>query len=668
MTSVMFRFAALALLACNAQAAVVTGTPVDRVISLLGKLQAQVEREGKKEAAEYDKYACYCKDQADKTLYAIETSEEKISVLKADIEKLDSEIKELDEDIKDLTQTIADKKEAIEKAVAKRKKENDSYKKEAEEIADAIQAITDAIKELKGSKEGMKKAKLNLLQDQLLEVLSLSSVAPSAAHLAAVQSLAQTPADPAKKHAYVYASNDIIATLETLNDQFKDKKNEVNVAEKEKLFAFEEKKQSLENERDFADKDKTEKEGIREDKKSERADKKKDKEAEEKALKADEGFMKELTADGEAQAAQWDQRSKTRADELQAMGDAMTSLKAGGDKYGANALSFMQIRRGGNSAATVIATVSAMVSGEAKRLRSASLTGLALKLSMGGHFDKVVKLIEGLIKKLEDEAKNAADAKSNCDKDMAKAVNKRDKNKLEMEDQEATIAMKRAEKNKLGGEISKLDGEIAELQKAVLEATELRSEEKANNEVTVDDAKAGKKSIDDAIEVLKDFYSSAAFLQGPAKDRNGQSLDDAPKMSYDGDYKGKQGASKGIIGILEVIASDFERTISNTESEEKSSQGDFETFEGDAKQDITDKGKLKGEKEDAVKAATDAITAAKDSMMDAEKLMETALEELEKVTAMCMTGEGTFAERKKQREEEIVALKGAQKILDNWKA
>ena len=60
----------------------------------------------------------------------------------------------------------------------------------------------------------------------------------------------------------------------------------------------------------------------------------------------------------------------------------------------------------------------------------------------------------------------------------------------------------------------------------------------------------------------------------------------------------------------------MERTISNTESEEKSSQGDFETFEGDAKQDIKDKGKLKGEKEDAVKAATDAITAAKDSMMD----------------------------------------------------
>jgi len=118
---------------------------------------------------------------------------------------------------------------------------------------------------------------------------------------------------------------------------------------------------------------------------------------------------------------------------------------------------------------------------------------------------------------------------------------------------------------------------------------------------------------------------------------------------------------------LEVIASDFQKTISDTKADEKSAQSDFESLEKKSNTDVDDKNKLRKQKEDDIKKATAAITDAKDSMKDAEELMELALEELEKVTAMCLTGEGSFAERKKQREEEIKALKGAMKILEDWK-
>jgi len=672
--NIMFLFAALAALLCGADAAVVTTTPIQRVVSLLGKLQAQIENEGKKEAAEYDKYACFCKDEVDKTLYNIENSEEKIKVLKADIDKLEAEIKDLDADIKELKATIKEKEDDIDAAVKKRKKENDAYVKEAEEIADAIGALEGAIKSLKGSKTDMKNAKLNLLQDQLLQVLSASSVPPTESRLQAVQALVQAPPSPAKAHAYEYRSNDIIGTLENLLKEFKAQKSDVNTAEKDKLFAFEEKKQSLENERDFATKDKIEKTEIRADKDAEKSDLEKDKKAEQDDLDADEAFMKELTSDCEDKAEAWDQRSKVRADELTAIGKAMEKLKGGvSENYGSNQLaagaSFLQLRRGG-SAAAIVAQAAALVSGEAKRLHSTSLTGLAVKLNMGGHFDKVVGLIKDLIKKLEDEAKAAADGKKTCDEDMKKAVEKRDKNKLEMEEQSATISIKGAEIKSLTNEVNGLSSDIAGLKKALLEASELRSEEKADNEVTLAEAEAGKKAVDDAIQVLKDFYS-AQFLQeskGPAN-RDGKTLDDmAPELSYDSDYKGKQEASKGIIGILEVIASDFQKTLDDTEAAEKSAQSDFESMEKKNKDDTDAKDKLKGEKEDAIKKAKSDITDAKDSMLDAQKLMENAMEELEKVTAMCMTGEGTFAERKKQREEEIAALKGAMKILEDWKA
>ena len=67
-----------------------------------------------------------------------------------------------------------------------------------------------------------------------------------------------------------------------------------------------------------------------------------------------------------------------------------------------------------------------------------------------------------------------------------------------------------AEKVKLSGEVNKISKEIAELSKSLLEASELRSEEKADNEATLDEAKAGKSSVDKAIEV----FTRRAIPQG----------------------------------------------------------------------------------------------------------------------------------------------------------
>merc|ERR1719487_3174914 len=71
-------------------------TPVEKVIQLLEKFSAQIQEEGKAEAAAYDKFACFCKEQADEKLYSITKAREKISMLTAHIESLEAEIAELD--------------------------------------------------------------------------------------------------------------------------------------------------------------------------------------------------------------------------------------------------------------------------------------------------------------------------------------------------------------------------------------------------------------------------------------------------------------------------------------------------------------------------------------------------------------------------------------------
>merc|ERR1719380_43075 len=142
-------------------------TPVDKVISLLTKLTAQVQSEGMNEAASYDKYACFCKEQADNKLYAITKSEELIKTQTAKIKLLASEIDELNAAISDLKKKKSKLEGEQKEAQAARAKEHEAYAVEEKDMADAIAAIKGAIAALEESKEQMTDAKLDLAQRKL---------------------------------------------------------------------------------------------------------------------------------------------------------------------------------------------------------------------------------------------------------------------------------------------------------------------------------------------------------------------------------------------------------------------------------------------------------------------------------------------------------------------
>merc|ERR1719161_410473 len=125
-------------LAAGAQATSVT--PMQKVITLLKDLSAKVAAEGKKEAAQYDKFACFCKEQADEKLYNIEKSDAKIADLKADIKELEADINELNSDISDLSKQISDLESEIKTKTEKRDKQHKEYQAKAKDMNEAIDA------------------------------------------------------------------------------------------------------------------------------------------------------------------------------------------------------------------------------------------------------------------------------------------------------------------------------------------------------------------------------------------------------------------------------------------------------------------------------------------------------------------------------------------------
>merc|ERR1719162_2346416 len=260
-------------------------------------------------------------------------------------------------------------------------------------------------------------------------------------------------------------------------------------------------------------------------------------------------------------------------------------------------------------------------------------------------------------------------SKSFCDIEMKKAIGTRDEQSIEIEKETATIAAKGAEKKELEDEIRELAKELAELRKALKEANELRATEKAANEKTLSMAQEGHEAVEMALQILNEFYNNA-FLQTsyvpPSSDRDGNTVGDlAPKTSFDGDYKGNQGASKGIVGMLEVIITDFERTVDTVGDEEEHDQGEFEDFEKDSNDSIEAKEDEKTTNEEDVAACEEAITEAKDNLKDANDLRDAANKELSKLKPMCVEGEETYAQKREAREQEIEALKDALHLLQD---
>merc|ERR1719235_2286929 len=171
---------------------------------------------------------------------------------------------------------------------------------------------------------------------------------------------------------------------------------------------------------------------------------------------------------------------------------------------------------------------------------------------------------------------------------------------------------------------------------------------KAENEKTLEDAKAGLEAVKNAIEVLKKFYEGAAFVEFVPKNagRDGKTVSDLAPDTFSGEYKGNQDAAKGIFGLLEVIQSDFERTIEVTTKEEEEAQAEFEAYEKETKDSIEEKGKQKKDKETEKEETEADLVGFKEDLKTAQEKLADAKEELEKLKPLCVDTGMSWKERR----------------------
>merc|ERR1711994_622276 len=170
------------------------------------------------------------------------------------------------------------------------------------------------------------------------------------------------------------------------------------------------------------------------------------------------------------------------------------------------------------------------------------------------------------------------------------------------------------------------------------------------------DAGEAQTAVAQALTVLKEFYAKAgeatALLQQPA-----------PEI-FDAPYKGMGGESGGVVGMLEVIESDFARLEADTKAAEATAQKSYDTFMTDSKVDKAAKAEDIEHKTTKKQDETQALTTKSEDLEGTQKELDAALAYFDKLKPSCVDAGVSYEDRVARREEEIKSLQEALRILN----
>jgi len=301
-------------------------------------------------------------------------------------------------------------------------------------------------------------------------------------------------------------------------------------------------------------------------------------------------------------------------------------------------------------------TIVELLSKEGIRLKSQPISMLAMKLA-GDPFSKVKDLIQRLIERLLSESIGEATKEGFCNEELGKAEKDRDFRYQEAKTLNVEIANLELKKDELESEIQELTDSIASLWSDLNTTTTLRGEEHDINMDTLAKSKDGLEAITEAIVILKAFYAKGAKAVSLAQ---ASPVDeDTAGPGFTGNYGGKQVASKGIIGMLAVIKTDFGRTIKMTSDAEKKAQAEFVEFDRVSRTDISGKTTKKTLDEEDLRSTDDAIAEGMSKLQTEMDLLDTAVKRLVELKPMCTDFGMSYADRVAKREQEIDSLKRA---------
>jgi len=668
----------------------------------------KVVAEGKQEAKTYDTFACFCKNTSEKKTTEIAELETAKTEQKASLEAEEVKRDDADDKIKDEADKIKDANTELNKLKAARKKAQMKYDIEITDVQGAIKALELAIPALKNS---------DLSNESLLQV---KTTVKESMMLARAMNINADAMSEQNVSDYDFQSGGIIGTLEGLLKDFKETRDKVD---KDEVSAKKQNTMEQQQETQKLNAAKTEKkrqEGLKSKARAAIGQLMKDLTQTSADLADSQTYLLDLTNKCNSKKAHWDQRTQVRTEELHAITSAVTIIKtqvlqhqdtrrkekdgkrekkndkkwnAAEQKKEAN--SFVQVKQVSIHAVKPAkkAFLSVrdprdrlleLINSKASILKSAVLTSLASKVQKDP-LAKVKTLIEELVLRLQKEASAEESHNGWCNEQTTLATDKRDNQAQIVAETNTKLSELEIRRDDLEEKIKTLTDEIAALTDSQQKAKEVHEEEVRELQQAHDDAELGLGALRSAVEALDKFYGKQkdvldggredGQIEKTSKDEEGhkaqeftnasESRADTPDAGFEGDYNGDEETASGIYGLLEVIESDFQKTISASNNEITTSKAEFTKFEAETNRSIQSKTISKTDHETSLSDTNQNITDANTKLDESMKALESAVTELLELHEACVAGGDSYADRKAKREDEIAALREALEILDN---
>jgi len=639
-------------------------TPVQEVIELMEGMLSKGKKAKHEEEVQFARYKQFCADTTVEKKNAIAEAEKTIEVLTADIEKYTSDAAELAKQIAGHESEVSAWKGDVDAATKVRKEEKETYTKTHTDYSESCDALNRAVGVLK--KQDFDRGQASLVQVSALKDMNLI---PDDAKKAIDAFIQQDPSDALAMSApeaagYEFQSQGVVEMLEKLHDKFLAEKAALEREEKNKRHAYDMIVSELKSQITQGTQDKEEKTAIKAKKLEAKSDAEGDLADTTATRDADKTYLSDLVATCDEKASDFDSRQQLRAEELEAVQKAIDIIKSGAVQGNAEkhlpsfeqrgtALPGLRAER----LSQAQARVAQFLRGRANVLGSRVLALLATRVA-ADPFRKVKKMIKDLLVRLMEEANEEAEHKAWCDTELATNEKTRNEKTESVLSLKAEIDELQADIAKLTEEIEDLTKAVAALDKAIKESTKIRQEEKAKNEETIADAKEGQAAVANALSVLKEFYKKAGEATALV-----QQQPEAPEI-FEKKYTGMQDENGGVMGMLEVVESDFARLESDTAAAEEAAQKEYDTFLTDSQSDKISKSTDIEHKTSKKQDKEQKLTSTEEDLDETQKQLDAATAYFDKLKPSCVDSGVSFEDRAGRREQEIQSLQEALKILN----
>eukprot|EP00933_Yihiella_yeosuensis_P069500 TRINITY_DN760_c0_g1_i3.p1 TRINITY_DN760_c0_g1~~TRINITY_DN760_c0_g1_i3.p1 ORF type:complete len:684 (-),score=251.89 TRINITY_DN760_c0_g1_i3:195-2246(-) len=646
------------------------GNAVAKVVQLLKDMTTKLEEDAEKEKGMYDKKSCWCKNNIQDKTKSIADGNERSKYLTNHRETLTANLATWAQEAANLEKDIDKGKAAIDQAEKFRADQKKTFQSTEADMLETLNQLIDAESDIKKSvalvqTQQSKTALANTMVRLQKKVSSTAGLVALSDHNSNVDDFLKSP-EYRQSSAFLQSfseapgASDVLGVVSGVKSDYVWNLKDLRQAETDNFNAHKKLIEAKTAELHANEKQlKAKKEAFAKGE-EQKALEKAEMDTTKASIAEDTEFLADVKEKCRLVDKEWDERSKTRTDEMEAVAKATEVLNSdeARDTF-TSTLSFLQVASDSDEKRRR-AVVAAALEKVGTRL-DVRLVTIAMRAKLDG-FEKVKKAINEMVEALKIEQSNEVKKRDYCIKELNNnELGTQDKTQTK-ETLTAQIAELTAAMNSAKQQADSLQSEVSEMEEQVKLASQNREAENKEAQPVIKEHRVAQVILAKAAKVLKTYFTvpAAELIQVKKHEAGADPLTTEPE-----DFKEYKQNSGGfaVISLIDQLIQDSKVAEAQTMEAERQSQAAYEDLVQKTTESINTKKKAivqllnrRAKDEEAKMEATDAQTIATDEM----KQLAVVNKQLHETCDWVMKN---FEVTQQARSEEMDALTQAKGIL-----